>query len=82
MTDEQIKHMRDRFLAWKLPPNFHPDAGISFRATYNDHMPDHRGRHSPTGTNLLSAVQAEAMIRHLVEGIPADSGDIVSGATV
>lgn len=65
-----IKHMADRFLAWKLPEDFHPDAGISFKPTFNDHM-DPPMRHSPVGTNLLSYSQAEAMIRHLVEGLPA-----------
>jgi hypothetical protein len=28
MNDAQIKHMVDRFLAWKLPDNFSPDAGV------------------------------------------------------
>jgi len=28
MTDEQIKHMAERFLCWKLPEDFHPDAGL------------------------------------------------------
>jgi hypothetical protein len=28
MTDEQIKHMVNRFLGWRLPENFQPDAGI------------------------------------------------------
>lgn len=32
MTEEQIKHMRDRFLYWKLPANFAPDCGIHFDA--------------------------------------------------
>lgn len=35
LTDEQIKHIVNRFLRWKLPENFHPDAGISFKATFN-----------------------------------------------
>lgn len=25
MTDDQIKHMVNRFLGWKLPENFNPD---------------------------------------------------------
>jgi hypothetical protein len=65
MTDEQIKHMVNRFLSWKLPSDFAPDGGITF----------HRGpvqgaSNSPVGTNLLSAVQAEAMIRHMLVGVP------------
>lgn len=36
LTDKQIKHMVDRFLGWRLPKNFSPDAGISFKAAYNE----------------------------------------------
>lgn len=32
MTEDQIKHMVNRFLQWKLPEHFRPDAGISFKA--------------------------------------------------
>lgn len=63
MTDV-IKHMRDRFLAWRLPEDFAPDGGIEF---------SQRGPHGPTGTNLFTAVQAEAMIRHMLECAPAAS---------
>lgn len=69
MTEEQIKYMRDRFLGWKLPEDFRPDAGISFKPTFNDHMPTPT-RHEPSGTNLLDAMQAEAMIRYMIEGMP------------
>lgn len=62
---EMIKQMVSRFLAWKLPSDFHPDAGITFKATFNEHT-EHPMRHEPTGTNLFTATQAEAMIRHLV----------------
>lgn len=70
MTEEQIKKMIDRFLAWKLPENFDPDAGISFKPTFNDHLPTPM-KHNPTGTNLLSATQAEQMIRYITEGLAA-----------
>lgn len=77
MTEDQIKHMVTRFLSWKLPANFNPDAGISFKAEYNDSPAtmallglDKPMRHEPSGTNLFDAVEAEAMIRHLVEGMP------------
>lgn len=69
MTDAQIKHMVDRFLAWKLPDNFSPDAGISFKAEFNEGTA-HPMRHQPSGTNLFDAIQAEAMVRHMVEGMP------------
>jgi hypothetical protein len=69
MTDDQIKHMVSRFLSWPLPRDFAPDAGISFKPTFNDHLPEHAGRHNPTGTNLFDAGQAEAMVRYMVEGL-------------
>lgn len=62
MTEAQIKHMVNRFLGWKLPENFHPDAGISYT------RPSYGG---PTGTNLFDAQQAEAMVRYMIEGIDA-----------
>ena len=68
MTDEQIKAMIERFLQWKLPADFSPDAGISFKAAYNEGTA-HPMRHEPVGTNLLSYTQAEAMVRHLVDGL-------------
>lgn len=65
MTESQIKHMVNRFLNWQLPENFNPDGGISFQPIGNENTP-HEYRHNPTGTNLLDAVQAEAMIRHII----------------
>jgi hypothetical protein len=69
MTDAQIKYMTDRFLGWKLPENFNPDAGIKFQPIYNEHL-NPPSRHVPVGTNLLDAVQAEAMVRYLIAGLP------------
>lgn len=66
MTEAQIKHMVSRFLAWKLPENFRPDGGISFeRPRYKDTVYP-----MPLGTNLLDATQADAMVRHMLEGLP------------
>jgi hypothetical protein len=73
MTDDQIKHMVQRFLGWRLPDNFNPDAGISFEPMFNANTA-HPMRHEPQGTNLLDATQAEAMIRHLVDGLPDAPG--------
>lgn len=70
MTEDQIKHLVSRFLGWKLPENFSPDAGISFKKTFNDHLPT-PSRHEPSGTNLFDAAQANAMVRHMIEGMPA-----------
>ena len=64
MNDAQIKHMVDRFLAWKLPDNFSPDAGVSFDPPVTWPW--------PTGTNLLDATQVTAMVQHMVSGLPAN----------
>lgn len=69
MTDDQIKHMVNRFLGWKLPENFAPDAGISFKPDYNEGTPWPM-RHEPSGTNLLDAVQAEVMVRAMLADLP------------
>lgn len=68
MTEAQIKHMADRFLGWKLPENFSPDAGISFNATFNEQTA-HPMKHEPSGTNLFDATQAAAMVRYMIEGL-------------
>lgn len=70
MNDAQIKHMVNRFLAWKLPENFSPDAGISFEPKFNVGT-SYEGRHEPIGTNLFDAIQTEAMVRHMIDGLPA-----------
>lgn len=65
-----IKHMVDRFLSWKLPTDFNPDAGIIFKAEYNESTP-WPAKHEPVGTNLFTATQADAMVRHMLEGLPS-----------
>ena len=65
MNDQQIKEMVDRFLNWKLPTDFNPDGGITFCKFYKDAEGKDRMR-EPVGTNLLTAVQAEGMIRHML----------------
>ncbi len=70
MNDDQIKYMVDRFLGWRLPENFSPDNGVSFKPTFNDHLPNPM-KHEPTGTNLFDATQADAMVRYMVEGLLA-----------
>jgi len=71
MTPAQIDYLVCRFLAWKLPGNFNPDAGISFKAEFNENTA-WPGRHEPTGTNLLDYTQAKAMVLHMLEGLPHD----------
>lgn len=69
MREDQIKHMVDRFLTWRLPDNFAPDGGVSFQPIGNPGTANQYMR-EPSGTNLLDAVQADAMVRHMLAGLP------------
>lgn len=69
MTDEQIKHMVDRFLGWKLPEDFKPDMGISYSRP--EWVPPLPAEWSPRGTNLLGSQQAYALVRYMIDGMPA-----------
>ena len=69
MTEDQIKYMVDRFLSWRLPEGFNPDGGISFQKEFNKHTA-YPMNHEPTGTNLLDAGQAAAMVRHMLTDLP------------
>jgi hypothetical protein len=61
-----IPEMVERFLAWPLPEDFAPDAGIEFKPTHPFGSPSW-----PTGTNLFDANQARAMILRLYDvGFP------------
>ncbi len=71
MTEDQIKHMVDRFLGWRLPEDFHPDCGIEFDAEAARKLNPINHRYEPVGTNLFTATQATAMVRYLIEGLPA-----------
>lgn len=70
MNEDQIKQLVGRFLNWRLPKDFRPDAGISFKAEYNEGTA-HPMRHEPTGTNLFDYTQADEMVRHMVKGLSA-----------
>lgn len=69
MTEEQIKHMAERFLNWPLPKDFAPDGGVAFEPIGNAGTP-HEYRNEPVGTNILTYTQAVAMVRHLVDDLP------------
>ena len=69
MREDQIKHMVDRFLGWRLPSDFRPDGGVTFNQIGNAGTP-HEYRHQPFGTNLLDATQADKMVRHMLAGMP------------
>ena len=70
MTEAQIAHMVDRFLGWQLPSTFAPDGGISFKKMFNEHTA-HPMEHKPSGTNLLNATEADAMVRHMIKAMPS-----------
>ena len=57
-TPAQIKHLVDRFLMWRFPETVNPDGGITIDRSCR-----------PVGTNLLSATEADAMVRHMFEGL-------------
>ncbi len=69
MTEDQIKHMVSRFLAWRQPENFAPDGGVKFERTYRG-VGGVEHQCEPSGTNLLYYNQAEAMVRHMLDGLP------------
>ena len=69
MNEDQVRHMVSRFLMWKLPENFRPDGGISFKKEFNEHLDRPPSNHEPIGTNLFDADQATAMVRHMLEGM-------------
>lgn len=61
-----VSAMVNRFLGWKLPKDFAPDAGISFTPGPTQHLP-----HCwPTGTNLFTATQAQALFEYVIAVAP------------
>ena len=72
MNEAQIKHMVDRFLGWTLPENFSPDGGVSFKRLQKpSHANGAPGPYPmPTGTNVFDATLADAMVRHMLDGLP------------
>lgn len=54
-----VRRAVSRFLSWQLPNSFAPDGGIRFDGSLSPHW--------PTGTNLFSFDQAEAMLRHVLD---------------
>lgn len=62
-----INAMVGRFLGWKLPADFSPDCGISFkRESDYDHPTFGKRKYEPIGTNLLTADQARAMFEYVL----------------
>ena len=56
MTDEDIKTMVDRFLAWRLPRTVCSDLCVT----------DANYQHPRFGTDLLTASEARQMIEHVL----------------
>jgi hypothetical protein len=65
--------MVNRFLGWTLPDNFNPDGGVAFVKIENPETL-HEYRYQPSGTNLLDATQAEAMVRYMLEDLTTPAG--------
>ena len=64
--NQYIKESVNRFLGWKLPADFAPDAGITFKRLANADSPiELQYKHEPIGTNLFNDPQAEAMLLHV-----------------
>ena len=76
-----VQHMVNRFLQWRLPENFNPDGGISFKKAINEQLPTWPQKNEPTGTNLLDATQAEEMVRYMLSESPSESAPAPEGAT-
>jgi len=55
--EEVLKIAVDRFLGWKLPKDFQPDGGISFKS----------GVCETIGTHLFTAQQANEMLKYVLE---------------
>lgn len=66
-----ISEMVNRFLGWKLPKTFCPDAGITFKPDYNENTPWPM-KHEPTGTNLFNAIEAKSMFEYCLQGQPTE----------
>lgn len=60
-----VETMVNRFLGWKLPHQFNPDAGISFNRNLHKAWGGYPNSW-PVGTNLLDANQAREMVLHML----------------
>lgn len=81
VPDDQMQGMVNRFLSWRLPQDFYPDAFISFDREKHDTWGGYPNSW-PTGTNLLHAEQARAMLEHVIGTVPAQvAGEPVAWMT-
>ena len=71
--EKRLKMAVDRFVGWKLPKDFSPDAGISFKPNG-----EHGTAMWPIGTNIFSADQAQQMFEYcLPDGWPTRPDGVV-----
>ncbi|MCA3233809.1 MAG: hypothetical protein INH06_16090, partial [Cupriavidus sp.] len=71
VTDEMVS----RFLGWKLPQDFYPDCYVSF----DRDKASAPNASWPTGTNLLHAGQARAMLEYVLSAQSADASNAATG---
>lgn len=71
--------MVNRFLGWKLPVTFSPDAGITFKPYHPDQKPE--SELWPIGTNLFTADEARKMLEHITAPVVA-SPEVACGTTI
>lgn len=69
-----IEKMVSRFLSWKLPKDFCPDAGISFKPTKPYEGDEFGNSWWPVGTNLLTADQARQMFEYVLSADESAAG--------
>jgi hypothetical protein len=67
--------MVNRFLGWKLPPTFGPDAGIKFAPSNGMSREEAYAKPGwwPIGTNLFTATETRAMLEHILPPMPENS---------
>jgi NTP pyrophosphatase (non-canonical NTP hydrolase) len=68
VRDLQLRQMVNRFLGWKLPRTFSPDAGIKFTPSNGMTREEAYDKPGwwPIGTNLLTADEARAMLEYVL----------------
>ncbi len=74
-----VKEMVNRFLGWKLPEDFHPDSGITFKPTKPYTGDEYGNSWWPIGTNVFSADQATAMVEYMLDGKAPPPAQVTDG---
>lgn len=64
LTKEELRAAVDKFLCYRMPDDFYPDCGITFN---RESLAPWKGVVWPVGTNLLTAAQAEDMLRAILD---------------